>query len=180
VQRPTHTHGRGRDGIASHARRCRPRAIQHARLVRRCCRAPPSFLLSLPRRYRQPIRRERGVREEIRDCFGRTTCPCRLPTHAEPSNSLAFARGRTGKRWPFSGAPHAPPLVSSPRGRRKEKKVRVVATCEQASAGYLVWRVASWVAISTKRCTTAHAHFSVYKQDRTKPLKLFLLGKPSL
>jgi hypothetical protein len=39
-----------------------------------------------------------------------------------PSNSLAFARGRTGKRWPFSGAPHAPPLVSSPRGRRKEKR----------------------------------------------------------
>jgi hypothetical protein len=180
VQRPTHTHGRGRDGIASHARRCRPRAIQHSRLVRRCCRAPPSFLLSLPRRYRQPIRRERrrGVREEIRDCFGRTTCPCRLPTHAEQLARFC-ARAHREKMALFRCTARTTARVLSP-GEEKRKKVRVVATCEQASAGYLVWRVASWVAISTKRCTTAHAHFSVYKQDRTKPLKLFLLGKPSL
>jgi hypothetical protein len=102
----------------------------------------------------------------------------RMPSRAEQLARFC-ARAHREKMALFRCTARTTARVLSP-GEEKRKKVRVVATCEQASAGYLVWRVASWVAISTKRCTTAHAHFSVYKQDRTKPLKLFLLGKPSL
>jgi hypothetical protein len=150
VQRPTHTHGRGRDGIARDPRRCRPRAIQRARLVRRCCRARPFDLGNrLDARGGGGTRRDMGIVLDGRPVLAAFQ---RMPSRASRSLLRAGAQGKDGL---FRCA--ARTTARLPGGG--EKKRYVVATCEQESAGHLVWRVASWVTITTKTRTNGHAHF---------------------
>jgi hypothetical protein len=94
VQRPTHTHGRGRDGIARDPRRCRPRAIQRARLVRRCCRARPFDLGNrLDARGGGGTRRDMGIVLDGRPVLAAFQ---RMPSRASRSLLRAGAQGKDG------------------------------------------------------------------------------------